>query len=83
MALIIKFAKPKHTDRFPTWDYSNKDAVAKCVWYIHNGMSNLPEEEQLFGFIGTPAGASIEQLFLFFCNNHCYSPLIFYCCFLR
>lgn len=61
MSLIIKFAKPKRNDRFPTWDYSNKDAVEKCVHYIRNGMSDLPEEEQLFGFIGIPEGVSIGQ----------------------
>lgn len=61
MSLIIKFAKPKRTDRFPTWDYSNKDAVAKCVRYIYEGVTNLPQEDQMFGFIGIPDDVSLEK----------------------
>ena len=61
MALIIKFAKPKRTDRFPTWDHSNADAVSKCVHYIYKGVTDLPEEEQMFGFIGIPDGVSLEE----------------------
>lgn len=61
MALIIKFAQPKRTERFPTWDYSNKDAIAKCVLYILEGVRKLPDNEQMFGFIGIPEGASPEN----------------------
>jgi hypothetical protein len=61
MALIIKFADPERTDRFPTWDHSNPDAIAKCVRYIYDGVRKLPEEEQLFGFIGMPDGVSLEK----------------------
>lgn len=61
MALIIKFAEPQCTDRFPTWDYSNADAVAKCVRYIYDGVAKLPKEEQMFGFVGIPEGVSQEK----------------------
>lgn len=42
MALIIKFAEPERTDRFPTWDHSNPDAIAKCVRYIYEGVPKIP-----------------------------------------
>ena len=31
MALIIKFAEPERTEKFPTWDHSNKDAEIMLV----------------------------------------------------
>lgn len=61
MALIIKFADKKPDKRYDSWDHSNKDAIAKGVRYIYKGLEHLPSNEKLFGFVGIPEGATLEQ----------------------
>ena len=61
MAVIIKFAKPDKKYKYDSYDHTNKDAVAKGIRYIHKGLSDLPKDEQLFGFVGIPEGSSPEQ----------------------
>lgn len=61
MAVIIKFAPRDKKGKFGYGDHTNKDAVARGVYYINNKVHELPKEEQLFGFMGIPEGASLDQ----------------------
>ena len=45
MAVIIKFAPRDKKGKFGYGDHTNKDAVARGVYYINNKVHELPKEE--------------------------------------